>query len=262
MTHSSLCIIFLSNILVSNLSNLSLCKVEVDGVHSSQYTPGPSTKAHPILAPTISVILGQSGCNMRQFLFIFLCFGQAVSNDNIIFPEMKSADLVLQRKPGWPRCTPLGPRSWCDPVNYPKETMTHHIRKNTSLNQMLESRSGRILIDDEYDYDEFSYKNICPINTEYVMPRAAMSKEGKFMFIVNQLIGSEEYFQVVRVSICSNPEEECGDGGLFSTVSTKCMQEYSDRKLVALSETGKELVVETFSFPSCCSCMIRDGFEL
>ena len=82
------------------------------------------------------------------------------------------------------------------------------------------------------------------------------------MFIVNQLVGSEEYFQIVRVSICSSPEEECGDGGLFSTVSTKCMQEYSDRKLVALSETGQELVVDTFAFPSCCTCMVREGFEL
>ena len=47
-----------------------------------------------------------------------------------------------------------------------------------------------------------------------------MNKAGTFMFIVNQPAGAEEYFQVVKVSICSNPDQECGEGELFSSVPT------------------------------------------
>ena len=39
-------------------------------------------------------------------------------------------------------------------------------------------------------------------------------------------------------------------------------QEYSDIKLVALSENEEELIVETFQFPSCCICKVRTSTSL
>ena len=126
--------------------------------------------------------------------------------------------------------------------------------KNDSLNQLLQLRSSFVP-------EEFLYQSVCPFDTEYIKPRAAMNSAGEFMFIVNEPDGLKEYFQIVKVSICSDPEQECGDGNLFSSKATKCTQQYSDRKLLALSNTGEELIVDTFSFPSCCTCMVKDGFE-
>ena len=197
--------------------------------------------------------------NQTYLLYTLLWLGAWLSVatlDKIVFPHMESADLTFQdwRKP---RCDERRV-SWCQPDNYPDNTMTRLLQRNTSVNQLLETRRAEFI-----PFETFSTLiNVCPINTDYVFPKAAMNKAGTFMFIVNQPVGAEEYFQVVKVSLCSNPDQECGEGELFSSVPTKCMQEYSDRKLVALSETGQELVVDTFSFPSCCTCSIIQGGEL
>ena len=89
-----------------------------------------------------------------------------------------------------------------------------------------------------------------------------MNMDGQFMFIVNEPSGSQEYFQVVRVSISANDGQECGEGSLGITGATKCSQQYSEKKLLALSASGQELVIDTFSFPSCCTCMVQTGLEL
>ena len=82
------------------------------------------------------------------------------------------------------------------------------------------------------------------------------------MFIVNHPGGADEYIQLVKVATCVSAGKECGQGRMARSVSTQCNQEYLDHKLVALSVTGEELVVDTFSFPSCCTCLMNTGLEL
>ena len=48
----------------------------------------------------------------------------------------------------------------------------------------------------------------------------------------------------------------------FSLLFISLFQEYSDIKLVALSENEEELIVETFQFPSCCICKVRTSTSL
>ena len=105
-------------------------------------------------------------------------------------------------------------------------------------------------------------ENICSVRTEYIMPRAAKNKDGEYKYIVNHPSGAEEYVQQVRVTICSEAEKSCGHGLLEETgLRTRCRQEYSDHKLVALSATREELQVETFQFPSCCTCYLSHFTE-
>merc|ERR1712215_74958 len=204
------------------------------------------------------VVAGPCNMKMLHFLLILSMSGEYFC-DKIIFPQMPSENLILQSSGPTPECEEYEPgNSWCDPRNYPDKTMAHFIRKNTSFNQLLSTRSAFFPEDEPI----FSYENICPITLDYIKPKAVMNKNGKFMFIVNQKVDAEEYFQIIKVSLCSNVGEECGRGQIFSSSPTVCMQEYADHKLVALSETGKELVVDTFSFPSCCTCKFKDGFEL
>ena len=110
--------------------------------------------------------------------------------------------------------------------------------------------------------EEEEFENICDTNTEYIAPRSAKNKAGQFVFIVNSPKGSEEYMQLVRVTTCNTVGDQCAHGQLVGSISTMCKQEYSDHKLVALSETGEELVVDTFSFPSCCSCVMDNSLQL
>ena len=64
------------------------------------------------------------------------------------------------------------------------------------------------------------------------------------------------FFQVVRVTTCREQGNSCYGGQLEGRggLRTVCRQQYMDHKLVALDQEKGEVVVETFSFPSCCSC--------
>jgi len=117
--------------------------------------------------------------------------------------------------------------------------------------------------DDVHEHEELhedGFENICGLTTEYIMPRAAKNKNGQFRFIVNHPEGGDEqYIQLVRVARCAGAGEECGWGVMGPGIETRCQQEYLDHKLVALSESGEELVIDTFTFPSCCTCLMRQN---
>jgi hypothetical protein len=176
--------------------------------------------------------------------------------------------------------------SWCDqPLNYPSDAIVKAVAKQKKTINILFTNASEIkselklpehgssigermgnfpenstdyenendtLVDD-IEYDNF--ENVCSLTTDLITPRAARNKAGVFRFIVNQPEGATEYLQLVKVVKCAGEREECGHGELFTSHVTQCKQEYSDHKLVALSEGGEELVIDTFSFPSCCSCV-------
>jgi len=157
---------------------------------------------------------------------------------------------------------------WCDePYHYPEHDILKAVAKqNKAVKIMFDQDDVPVpenkTIEIGLRMFESEFENICDVDTTYIKPRAAKNKEGKFMFIVNHPEGADEYIQLVRVATCISAGEECGQGRLASSVTTQCHQEYLDHKLVALSATGEELVVDTFSFPSCCTCLINTGLEL
>ena len=90
-------------------------------------------------------------------------------------------------------------------------------------------------------------EHICDTKHSTITPRSA-TKDNKFVrtFTTVTCMGNQN--QGLR--------ESCG-GGMFGGRKTECVQEFSEYKLVAL---GSELVVERFSFPSGCSCMMSGGY--
>ena len=81
----------------------------------------------------------------------------------------------------------------------------------------------------------------------------------KVKYVKYGKIGFRDLKQVVKVTLCDTAKgEECGFGTFG--VNTECVQQKIEHRLVAL-EVSKaeepELVVDTFMFPSCCSCVMR-----
>jgi len=159
-------------------------------------------------------------------------------------------------------------QSYCtDPPNYPDKQLAGALAKNPLLlgmfdnavvEEVMQLRSGEVLGDGDGEDDEaFEEVNACDSRTSYILPRAARSVKGSFMFIVNQP-AQEKLSQVVRVTTCREPGHSCYGGQLEGRggLRTVCRQQYTDHKLVALDQDKDEVVVETFTFPSCCSCFV------
>ena len=143
--------------------------------------------------------------------------------------------------------------------NYPHSVLANLVQNdNTLISSFFDTLIGQRATSIIPDVDD----NICDTESSYIAPRAANNKAGKFMFIVNHPEGFVNYLQQVKVTTCLADGDQCAQGQLLGSISTRCKQEYSDHKLVALSESGEELVVDTFSFPSCCSCVFDNQLEL
>ena len=165
---------------------------------------------------------------------------------------------------------------WCDtPLEYPDRAILKAVNKQKrTFKEMFDTKlekenfamsENETLISTRNSFVEYEeeFTNICDVKTSYITPRAAKNKDGKFRFIVNHPDGDDEYIQLVRVAVCSGAGAECGGGRLAGAgVETRCQQEFSDHKLVTLGESGEELVVDTFSFPSCCTCLIGSDLLL
>ena len=190
---------------------------------------------------------------LLKVVLIFGSFTLIKSHSKITFPEVERQTVIKTD----PDCRESS-NPWCYPSNYPDSKVIQILSKNESINQFLDKDSFSFL---NVKLGS-SYENICNEQTQYIYPKAAKNKDDEFMFIVNNPGGSYKHRQLVKVTKCSRPDEACGQGDVFSSFSTSCVQEYSDHKLVALSKTGEELVVDTFSFPSCCICKVDRNLEL
>ena len=98
----------------------------------------------------------------------------------------------------------------------------------------------------------------------YVTPRAARNKNLQWRLIVNQdtsgNTSSREGVQVVRVGQCVRPGRRCAGAaqGPRYGQESECRQLYLDTRLVARSPDTGALTTDTFSFPSCCACHLRN----
>ena len=100
------------------------------------------------------------------------------------------------------------------------------------------------------------WRPLCEVKTEYINPRVWPNSDGEPLFIVNPGHGDEgeltQYQQRVRVTTCATDHTAPLVTDHLGLV-TRCTQEFTQHKLVALRPEGSELIVDTFSFPSSCS---------
>ncbi|XP_064100105.1 protein spaetzle 5-like isoform X3 [Macrobrachium nipponense] len=98
--------------------------------------------------------------------------------------------------------------------------------------------------------------DLCPYESEYIMPRAALNNKGDWMFLVNVNEVSSEYTQLVESKKCitNTCTGSCNVPDGFTAV---CQQQYVQKRLIALDGSGSRLATDTFWFPSCCVCKLN-----
>ena len=57
---------------------------------------------------------------------------------------------------------------------------------NTVVEEVMQLRSGEVVGEGGGDNEDWDEVNVCDSRTSYILPRAARSIKGSFMFIVNQ----------------------------------------------------------------------------
>jgi hypothetical protein len=126
---------------------------------------------------------------------------------------------------------------------------------------VLRARSGAVLID-EAEFDEF--ENVCGSVKRTITPRVGTNTNNQQRYLVNGHHLGGELVRTVRTVEClggqrTGERESCG--AVFGR-RTECRQEHTEHRMVAIDMERGELVVETFTFPSCCSCMVHRGLGM
>ncbi|XP_015609174.1 protein spaetzle 5 isoform X1 [Cephus cinctus] len=96
---------------------------------------------------------------------------------------------------------------------------------------------------------------LCPTNSQYIMPKAALNNKGNWMYVVNLQEQGNRYTQLVRSETCAG--DTCnGLCSLPTGYTSRCQQQYVQKRLVALEGSGDRLYTDVFWFPHCCTCQV------
>ncbi|XP_013793134.1 uncharacterized protein LOC106477080, partial [Limulus polyphemus] len=103
---------------------------------------------------------------------------------------------------------------------------------------------------------------VCGIRSTFISPKAALSDKSEWKFIVNVAERDSRFRQVVRVDICSSPDESCSSQiSLPFGYTSRCKQKFIKKKLLSLDADGQGTSEENFFVPSCCVCKISRNNE-
>ncbi|XP_008203343.2 protein spaetzle 5 [Nasonia vitripennis] len=96
--------------------------------------------------------------------------------------------------------------------------------------------------------------SLCPTRSQFVTPKAALNNQGNWMYVVN-LEDQNKHSQLVKSEVCMS--QTCD--GLCSLplgYTSKCQQQYVQKRLVALEGSGNRLYTDVFWFPHGCMCQV------
>uniref|UniRef100_A0A1B6DZ39 Spaetzle domain-containing protein n=2 Tax=Clastoptera arizonana TaxID=38151 RepID=A0A1B6DZ39_9HEMI len=99
---------------------------------------------------------------------------------------------------------------------------------------------------------------LCPTRSRFIMPKAALNSQGNWMYVVNLERDQNRFTQEVRSEVCVS--NECnGICDLPNGYTSRCEQQFVQKRLVALESRGNNLYTDTFWFPHCCVCKITEA---
>ncbi|KAF3429342.1 hypothetical protein E2986_12542 [Frieseomelitta varia] len=97
---------------------------------------------------------------------------------------------------------------------------------------------------------------LCPTETQYITPRAALNNQGNWMYVVNLQDKNRKYSQVVKSEKCTM--NVCnGICSVPAGYTSRCQQKFVQKRLVALEGSGNQLYTDVFWFPHGCAFCLR-----
>ena len=160
---------------------------------------------------------------------------------------------------------------WCDyPEYYPEDGILEALTQEESqLLELLDDHNhNHIIVERDAKMENSSldifqdHSNICLSTFETHNIRAARNIKNEYQYIIN-ILGpgaNQSFTQTIPMTICYSPGLSCGHGDL-TEVETLCQQEKRQYKLLIYTR-DRRISLDTFTFPSCCVCFIRNTVEL
>ncbi|GLG97138.1 Protein spaetzle 5 [Gryllus bimaculatus] len=138
-----------------------------------------------------------------------------------------------------------------DDFNYRYARSNAKAEGNAGLNQQTPARPTR----PRRQADNSGTNQLCPTTRRFIMPKAAMNNQGNWMYVVNLNEVDDRYTQLVGTETCVS--NRCnGICSLPNGYTSRCEQQYVQKRLVALEPSGNQLYTDVFWFPHCCVCQI------
>ncbi|XP_076753750.1 spatzle 5 Toll-1 receptor [Xylocopa sonorina] len=130
----------------------------------------------------------------------------------------------------------------------PRSTFENPLLKYSRLNKERRKRQSNI-----------NAISLCPTEAQYIAPKAALNNQGNWMYVVNLQEQNQKYSQLVRSERCTT--NVCnGICSIPEGYTSKCQQQFVQKRLVALEGSGNQLYTDIFWFPHGCSCQIMENF--
>lgn len=100
-------------------------------------------------------------------------------------------------------------------------------------------------------------EDACSSGTMYIAPKAALSDNSQWKFVVNVADRDPRFKQVIRVDVCRNQGGPCSNQvSLPFGYTSRCTQKYIRKNLLSVDPDGQGTGSEKFFIPSCCVCEI------
>jgi len=155
---------------------------------------------------------------------------------------------------------------FCDrPSFYPsKEILQLVTNASAGLDNMFSHEKEDVMDGNERGRGIFGQADsVCMMFHQHIRPKVAKNTRGKFMFLVNAPDHDDEsrFVQIVQTGQCMGAGQGCM-GAWPGYQSTECRQQFLEHKLVAVDSNLREIIVDSFKFPSCCTCHILSTYDL
>ncbi|KAJ8925150.1 hypothetical protein NQ315_001335 [Exocentrus adspersus] len=163
-------------------------------------------------------------------------------------PQPRNSVRVFQPKIATdPKCAANA--TFCEETDlYPYDHFKYILERNATLGKAFDMNQQREEVAQRLNPFEDNF--VCKSISRTVFPKAALNKNNKWKFIINQ----DKYLQGVSVEVCHRENAPCDlIGDIRPGYITYCKQKYIYSKLLSLNDRGNP-AVDLFKIPSACCC--------
>ncbi|XP_022242117.1 protein spaetzle 5-like isoform X2 [Limulus polyphemus] len=178
-------------------------------------------------------------------------------NSRIVFPDDNLLEPSVDDT-GVPLCAQKTKSTFCETVeDYPALRVYEAVNSlpGDVLQMLLEKLSSEVQGRTKFSADDLTDEPICTSMLNTFKPQVGENIKKKWLYIVNNV----EVEQFVTSETCSEDGNPCRyvKDNLPFGYSSQCKQKYAYKNLLAIHPKKKSTFLDSFPFPSCCSCFIK-----